>query len=405
MRDIIKSSKLDHVAYDVRGPILDAASAMEEQGEKILKLNIGNPAPFGFRAPEPVVRAISEALIDSQGYSDSKGIPAARQAIIKYHTSKGIEGLSISDVYTGNGVSELITLSMQALLNHGDEILIPSPDYPLWTASATLAGGTVRHYVCDEASGWLPDVTDIRNKITNNTRGIVLINPNNPTGAVYPRALLQEIAELARKFGLVIFSDEIYDRLVMDGREHISIASICPDVFCVTLNGLSKSHLIAGYRCGWMVLSGDKTAARSYIEGLNMLSSMRLCSNVTAQYVIPAAMECLESTKPMIEPGGRIYEQRRAICDALDAIPGISYVKPSAAFYCFPKLDTERFGIIDDERFALDFLHDKKVLITHGRAFHWPDPDHFRIVYLPRIDVLNDSMKKLAEFLSAYRQN
>ncbi len=401
---ITKSSKLDHVAYDVRGPVLDTASAMEAAGEKILKLNIGNPAPFGFEAPAAVLRAMQEHLSAAEGYSDSKGVLAAREAIAAYHRRKGIRNVTSADVYTGNGVSELINMTMQALLNHGDEILIPSPDYPLWTASATLAGGTVRHYICDESSEWMPDISDIRKKITDNTRGIVLINPNNPTGAVYSRDLLLQVARLAQEHNLVVFSDEIYDRMMMDGVEHTSIAAIAPDVFCVTFNGLSKSHLIAGYRCGWMVLSGDKAGAKSYIEGLNMLSSMRLCSNVPAQYAIPAALDCLESTTPLLLPGGRVYEQRRTICDALETIPGISLVRPKAAFYCFPKVDARRFDILDDEKFVLDFLHEKKVLLVHGRAFHWPEPDHFRIVYLPKVEVLIDAADKLRDFLSDYHR-
>ncbi len=405
MQEITKSRKLDHVAYDVRGPVVDAAAEMEAAGEKILKLNIGNPAPFGFRAPEQVVAAMEEKLRASQGYSDSRGVEAARAAIAAYHRGKGLSGVTEKDVYTGNGVSELISLCMQALLDAGDEILIPSPDYPLWTATATLAGGTVVHYHCDERSDWMPDLADIRSKVTPRTRAIVIINPNNPTGALYSRELLEDIAQIAREHGLILFSDEIYDRLVMDGHEHVSIASLCPDVFCVTFNGLSKSHLIAGYRAGWMVLSGDKARAKSYIEGLNMLSNMRLCANVPAQYAIPAALECLDEVKPLLLPGGRIYEQRRAICEALEQIPGMRVVWPKAAFYCFPGIDVKRFGITDDEQFALDFLRAEKVLLVPGRGFHWPEPDHFRIVYLPEVSVLTESARKLENFLSHYRQN
>ncbi len=405
MKTFEKSTKLDGVCYDVRGPVLDEANAMEAQGETILKLNIGNPAPFSFQAPAAVLEALSTNLRGAQGYSDSKGLLAAREAIAAYHTGKGIEGVTAADVYTGNGVSELITMTMQGLLDNGDEILIPAPDYPLWTGAATLAGGKVVHYICDEASDWLPDLADIRRKVTERTKGIVIINPNNPTGALYPREILEGIVQIAREKGLIIFADEIYDRLVMDGLTHTSIAALAPDVFCVTFNGLSKSHLIAGYRAGWMVLSGDKARAKGYIEGLNMLASMRLCSNVPAQYGIPAALNCLESTKPLLQPGGRIYEQRRVICDALEEIEGVSVVRPKAAFYCFPRLDIKRFNITNDEQFVLDFLREKKVLLVQGSGFNWPEPDHFRIVYLPDVGVLSSAAWKLKEFLATYRQN
>ena len=404
MQEITKSRKLDHVAYDVRGPVVDAAAEMEAAGEKILKLNIGNPAPFGFRAPEQVVAAMEEKLHASQGYSDSRGVEAARAAIAAYHRGKGLSGVTEKDVYTGNGVSELISLCMQALLDAGDEILIPSPDYPLWTATATLAGGTVVHYHCDEQSDWMPDLADIRSKVSPRTRAIVLINPNNPTGALYSRALLEDIAQIAREHGLIIFSDEIYDRLVMDGGEHISIASLAPDLFCVTFSGLSKSHMIAGFRIGWMILSGNKRCARGYIEGLNMLSNMRLCSNVPAQSIVQTALGGHQSVESYIVPGGRVYEQRNFIYEALNKIPGVSAVKPRAAFYIFPKLDVEKFNITNDEQFALDLLRDKKILITHGSGFNWGKPDHFRIVYLPRIEVLKEAVEKIADFLSYYHQ-
>ena len=360
MRDICKSRKLDNVAYYVRGPVLDEAMAMEANGETILKLNIGNPATFKFEAPQCIIDPMANMLTSSEGYSTSKGIVEAREAIVGYAKHKGIEGVDVEDVYTGNGCSELITMCMQGLLDQGDEILIPAPDYPLWTASATLAGGTVVHYICDEKSDWMPDLNDIRSKITSKTKAIVIINPNNPTGALYPREILLEIAQIARENGLIIFADEIYDRLVMDGLKHESIAALAPDVFTVTLNGLSKSHLVAGYRVGWMTLSGDKTHVKSYIEGLNMLSSMRLCSNVPAQHTINPALENLDATASLLLPGGRIYEQRRAICEAMDKIDGISYVKPSAAFYVFPKIDAKRFGITNDEKFVLDFLRKRK---------------------------------------------
>ena len=404
MRTFNKSAKLDHVCYDIRGPVLDEANRMEENGETILKLNIGNPAPFGFRAPDEVVKDMMMNLTSTQGYSDSRGLFSARKAIMQYCQIKGIPNVGMNDIYTGNGVSEMITMSMQALLDNGDEILVPAPDYPLWTASVSLGGGTPIHYMCDEQADWNPDIEDIRKKITDRTKGIVIINPNNPTGAVYSREVLEEIVEVAREHDLIIFADEIYDRLVMDGVEHVSIASLCPDLFCVTMNGLSKSHRIAGYRVGWMCLSGDKSHVKGYIEGINMLSNMRLCSNVPAQSVVQTALGGYQSSQELLVPGGRVYEQREFIYKALNNIPGVSAVKPKAAFYIFPKLDIERFNITDDEKFAFDFLRDQKVLVTHGKAFNWPDPDHFRVVYLPRKEVLEETMNKLELFLSKYRQ-
>lgn len=404
MRTFEKSTKLDDVLYDVRGPVVDEANRMEEDGKEILKLNIGNPYPFGFSAPEEVILDMLSNVRTSQGYSDSKGIFSARKAIMQYCQLKGIPGVTMSDIYTGNGVSELINLCMQALLNNGDEILIPAPDYPLWTATAKLAGGNVVHYICDEQSEWYPDIEDIRSKITDRTKAIVIINPNNPTGTLYPREILEQIIQVAREHELIIFSDEIYDRLVMDGLEHVSIASMTEDVFCVTFSGLSKSHMIAGFRVGWMVLSGAKEKAKGYIEGLNMLSSMRLCSNVPAQSIIQTALGGYQSVNEYIRPGGRIYEQREYIYKALMDIPGISVVKPKAAFYIFPKLDTEKFNILDDEKFALDFLKEKKVLIVHGKGFNWMQPDHFRIVYLPNVLQLQKAADALKDFLSHYRQ-
>ena len=404
MRTFNKSTKLDHVCYDIRGPVLDEANRMEENGETILKLNIGNPAPFGFRAPDEVVQDMMMNLTSTQGYSDSRGLFSARKAIMQYCQIKGIPNVGMNDIYTGNGVSEMITMSMQALLNNGDEILVPAPDYPLWTASVSLGGGTPVHYMCDEQADWNPDIEDIKKKITDRTKGIVIINPNNPTGAVYSREILEEIVEVAREHELIIFADEIYDRLVMDGVEHISIASLCPDLFCVTMNGLSKSHRIAGYRVGWMCLSGDKSHVKGYLEGINMLSNMRLCSNVPAQSVVQTALGGYQSSQELLVPGGRVYEQREFIYKALNNIPGVSAVKPKAAFYIFPKLDIERFNITDDEQFAYDFLKEQKVLVTHGKAFNWPDPDHFRVVYLPRKEVLEETMNKLELFLSKYRQ-
>ena len=399
-----KSSKLDNVLYDVRGPVLDEACRMEEQGAQILKLNIGNPAPFGFRAPEEVLYDMGRQLKDCEGYSDSKGLFSARKAIMQYMQTKNVPGVTMDDIYTGNGVSELINLSLSALLNTGDEVLIPAPDYPLWTACVTLAGGKAVHYRCDEEADWMPDIADMRAKITRRTKAIVIINPNNPTGALYPKTLLEDIAELARQHQLILFSDEIYDRLILNGEEHISLASLAPDLFCVTFSGLSKSHMIAGYRVGWMVLSGNKALGRDYIEGLNMLSNMRLCSNVPAQSIVQTALGGFQSVKGYTVPGGRIYEQAEYIYKAVNDIPGLSAVKPKAAFYIFPKIDVKRFRIADDEKFALDLLREKRILIVHGRGFNWPEPDHFRIVYLPRIAVLEEAMGKLKDFLAHYRQ-
>mgnify|MGYP002795768078 FL=1 len=404
MRTFKKSSKLDNVLYDVRGPVVDEAARMEADGTSVLKLNIGNPAPFGFRTPDEVIYDMRRQLTDCEGYSDARGLFSARKAIMQYAQIKKIPNVTMEDIYTGNGVSELINISMSALLDDGDEILIPSPDYPLWTACATLAGGRVVHYVCDEQSDWYPDMDDIRGKITDRTKAIVLINPNNPTGALYPREVLLEIVKIAREHQLMIFSDEIYDRLVMDGEKHVSIASLAPDLFCVTYSGLSKSHMIAGFRIGWMILSGNKNMARDYIEGLNMLSNMRLCSNVPAQSIVQTALGGHQSVEGYIVPGGRIYEQREYIYNAINDIPGLSAVKPKAAFYIFPRIDVNKFNITNDEQFALDLLRDKKILIIHGGGFNWKQPDHFRIVYLPRIEVLKDAMTKIGDFLSYYQQ-
>ena len=404
MRTFEKSSKLDNVLYDVRGPVVDEAGRMEEEGKEILKLNIGNPYPFGFSAPQEVILDMLSNIRTSQGYSDSRGIFSARKAIMQYCQLRGLPNVTTNDIYTGNGVSELINLCMQALLNNGDEILIPAPDYPLWTATATLSGGKVVHYICDEQSEWYPDMDDIRSKITDKTKAIVIINPNNPTGAVYPKDVLEQIVQIAREHELIIFSDEIYDRLVMDQYQHTSIASLAPDLFCVTFSGLSKSHMIAGFRIGWMVLSGPKNRAKGYIEGLNMLSSMRLCSNVPAQSIVQTALGGYQSVNEYIQPGGRIYEQREYIYKALTDIPGITAVKPKAAFYIFPKIDVEKFHIENDEQFALDFLHEKQVLLVPGKGFNWHQPDHFRVVYLPNVLQLEKAAKKLGDFLSTYKQ-
>lgn len=403
-KEIKKSSKLDYVLYDVRGPVVDEAARMEENGTNVLKLNIGNPAPFGFRTPDEVIYDMQRQLTECEGYSAAKGLFSARKAIMQYAQLKNIPNLSIEDIYTGNGVSELINLSMSALLDNGDEVLVPAPDYPLWTACVTLAGGKAVHYICDEQAEWYPDLEDIRSKITERTKAMVIINPNNPTGALYPKEVLQQLVEIAREHQLIIFSDEIYDRLVMEEKEHISIASLAPDLFCVTYSGLSKSHMIAGFRIGWMILSGNKKIAEDYIQGLNMLSNMRLCSNVPAQSVVQTALGGYQSVNRHIVPGGRIYEQREYIYKALNDIPGISAVKPKAAFYIFPKIDTKKFNILNDEKFALDLLKDKKILIVHGGGFNWGKPDHFRVVYLPRVEVLKDAMESLRDFLGYYKQ-
>ena len=404
MRTFKKSSKLNNVLYDVRGPVVDEAERMEEAGTQILKLNIGNPAPFGFHTPDEVIYDMRRQLTECEGYSPAQGLFSARKAIMQYAQLKKIPNVTMDDIYTGNGVSELINLCMSALLDDGDEILIPAPDYPLWTACATLAGGKAVHYICDEQADWYPDLDDIRRKITGRTKGIVIINPNNPTGALYPRELLQQIVEIAREHQLIIFSDEIYDRLVMDGEEHVSIASLAPDLFCVTYSGLSKSHMIAGFRIGWMIFSGNKKIAKDYMEGVKMLSNMRLCSNVPAQSIVQTALGGHQSVNSYLVPGGRIYEQREYIYRALTDIPGITAVKPKAAFYIFPKIDVKKFNITDDEKFALDLLRDKKILLIHGGGFNWQEPDHFRVVYLPRIEVLRESVTKIADFFSYYHQ-
>ena len=404
MRTFEKSSKLEHVLYDVRGPVVDEATRMEEQGMKILKLNIGNPAPFGFTAPEEVILDMRDNIVDCQGYSDSRGIFAARKAIMQYAQLKQIPDVTMKDIYTGNGASELIQLSMHALLNPGDEVLIPSPDYPLWTACVNLSGGKAVHYICDEESDWYPDLQDMESKITSKTKALVIINPNNPTGALYPKELLEQIADITRRHELIIFSDEMYDRLVMDGEQHISIASLAPDLFCVTFSGLSKSHMACGFRVGWMIFSGNKELGKSYMEGVNMLSNMRLCSNVPGQSIIQTALGGYQSVNEYIVPGGRVYEQREFICKAINDIPGLSVVKPKAAFYVFPKIDVKKFNIHDDQRFALDLLREKRVLIVPGSGFNWQQPDHFRIVYLPRVEELDAAMDKMKDFFANYKQ-
>lgn len=405
MKVFEKSKKLDNVCYDIRGPIMDEANRMSDNGIKILKLNIGNPAPFNFNAPDEIICDMIYNLRESEGYSDSKGIFSARKAIMQYCQLKEIPNVDLNSIYTGNGVSELITMSMQGLLDNGDEILIPAPDYPLWTASVNLAGGKAVHYMCDEQNEWNPDIDDIKSKINEHTKGIVIINPNNPTGALYSEEILKEIVEIARKTGIIIFADEIYDRLVMDGLRHVSIASLAPDVPCVTFNGLSKSHRVAGFRSGWMVISGDKSRIKGYIEGLNLLSSMRLCSNVPSQQIIQTALGGYQSVDALLKPGGRIYEQREFIYNALNAIDGVSAVKPKAAFYIFPKFDKNKFKLKNDEKFVLDFLKQKKILTIQGSAFNYPEPDHMRIVYLPDIKELKYVSEQLSDFLNGYTQD
>jgi len=404
MRYYDKSSKLNHVSYDVRGPALDEAMRMEEDGIHILKLNIGNPAPFGFRTPDEVVQDMASQLRDTEGYSDSRGLFAARKAIMQYDQIKGIPNVTMNDIYTGNGVSDLINLVMQAMVETGDEILVPSPDYPLWTACVTLAGGKAVHYLCDEQAEWMPDIADIRAKVTSNTKAIVIINPNNPTGALYPREVLEQIVEVARENQLIILSDEIYDRLVMDGAEHVSIASLAPDLFCITFNGLSKSHMIAGWRIGWISISGNKRLGRGLLEGINMMSNMRLCSNVPAQSIVQTALGGHQSVKGYVVEGGRVRKQRDFVYERLCQIDGISVVKPKAAFYVFPRLDPNKFNITDDEQFQLDLLQDKRVLIVPGKGFNWETPGYFRIVFLPRRAVLGEALDAIEDFLSYYRQ-
>ncbi|KMQ52598.1 Aspartate aminotransferase [Chitinispirillum alkaliphilum] len=404
MDSIKKSAKLDNVLYDIRGPVLDEAKLLEEEGYKILKLNTGNPAPFGLLAPDEVIHDMILNLSQTQGYCDSKGLFPARKAIMQYCQEKDIKGVDIEDIYIGNGVSEVIQMSLQALLNNGDEILIPSPDYPLWTAAANLSGGRAVHYHCDEQSEWYPDLEDIRKKITPKTKGIVVINPNNPTGALYPRELLEEIVEIARENKLIIFSDEIYDKILYDDNEHTSMASLADDVFFVTFNGLSKTYRVAGFRVGWMIVSGNKAIASDYLEGLTMLASMRLCSNVPGQSIIQTALGGYQSIKDLTAKGGRLYEQRKICCSILSEIEGISFVEPKGTFYIFPKIDIKRFNIKSDEKFMLDLLRDQRILMVHGTGFNWPEPDHFRIVFLPRPDELREAMNCVKTFLHNYRQ-
>ncbi len=404
MQKIDKSTKLANVCYDIRGPVLQRARQMEEEGQRIIKLNIGNPAAFGFEVPEEIQQDVIRNMSKAGGYTDSKGLFEPRKAIMHYTQSKHIQGVTVDDIIVGNGVSELIVMAMQGLLNNGDQVLVPMPDYPLWTAAVTLAGGTARHYLCDEATGWMPDLKDIESKITANTRGIVVINPNNPTGALYPREILEGIIEIARHHSLVIFADEIYDKVLYDGNEHTSIAALADDVLIVTFNGLSKNYRTCGYRAGWMVLSGEKKYAKDYIEGLNMLASMRLCANVPGQLAIQTALGGYQSIEDLVAPEGRLCKQRDIAYELLNAIPGVSCTKPQAAMYLFPKLDPEMYPIKDDQQFILDLLLEEKVLLVQGTGFNWKTPDHFRVVFLPNVDDLTEAIKRIARFLENYRK-
>ncbi|RVT50393.1 pyridoxal phosphate-dependent aminotransferase [Rubrivivax albus] len=404
MKPIAKSSKLANVCYDIRGPVLDKARQMEEEGHKIIKLNIGNLAVFGLEPPEEIVQDIIRNLPAAAGYTDSKGLFAPRKSVVHYTQEKGIAGVTVDDVYLGNGASELIVMALNALLDDGDEILVPAPDYPLWTAAVSLSGGTPRHYLCDEGAGWVPDLDDIRSKITERTKGIVVINPNNPTGALYPDDLLRDIVELARQHQLIVFADEIYDKTLFDGNRHTSLAALSDDVLTVTFNGLSKNYRSCGYRAGWMVVSGDKRHAGDYIEGLNMLASMRLCANTPGQLAIQTALGGYQSINDLVAPTGRLCKQRDLAYERLSAMPGVSVVKPKAALYMFPRLDPKLYPIADDQDFAYELLADEKVLIVQGTGFNWPTPDHFRLVFLPNMDDLDDALNRIERFLGHYRK-
>jgi len=403
VKTFLKSDKLNNVCYDIRGPVLELASRMEEEGQKIIKLNIGNVGVFGFDPPEEIQQDMIRNLVNSAAYSDSKGIFTARKAIMHYSQEKNIKGVTLDDIYTGNGVSELIVLAMNALLNNGDEVLVPAPDYPLWTAAVSLSGGTPIHYMCDEENNWAPNIDDMRAKITPNTKGIVVINPNNPTGAIYSEQSLKAIVALAEEFGLIIFADEIYDKTLYEGKTHTSIASLSEDVLMITFNGLSKNYRSCGYRAGWMIVSGDKESAKDYIEGLNMLSSMRLCSNVPGQWAIQTALGGYQSIDELVAEGGRLRRQRDLSFDLITKIPGVTCVKPDAALYLFPKLDPQMYPIKNDQEFIAEFLKEEKVLLVQGSGFNWPYPDHFRLVFLPNEDVLREAIARLAKFLARYR--
>jgi alanine-synthesizing transaminase len=400
--DLMQSRKLANVCYDIRGPVLEEAKRLEEEGRRIIKLNIGNPAPFGFEAPDEILVDVIRNLPTAQGYSDSQGLLSARTAIVQHYQEQGIDTLDVDDVWLGNGVSELISISLQALLDDGDEVLVPAPDYPLWTASTSLAGGHPVHYLCDEATGWQPDLDDLRSKITERTKAIVVINPNNPTGAVYSAEVLNEIAALAREHGLVVLADEIYDKILYDDAVHVPFAKLAPDVFALTFNGLSKAYRVAGFRSGWMVVSGPKRHATNYIEGITILANMRLCANVPAQHAVQVALGGRQSIRDLILPGGRLLEQRDTAVQALREIPGVSCAVPKGALYVFPRLDPEVYPIKDDQRFVLELLRAQHVLVVQGTGFNWPHPDHLRIVTLPRSDDLRDAIGRIGEFLSQY---
>ncbi len=404
MQPIQKSQKLANVCYDIRGPVLEHAKRMEEEGHRIIKLNIGNPAPFGFFAPDEIIEDVIANLQNASGYCDSKGLFAARKAIMHYAQQKHIPNVGMEDIYIGNGVSELIVMAMQALLDNGDEVLVPAPDYPLWTAAVSLAGGRPVHYLCDESEGWLPSIADIRAKITPRTKALVVINPNNPTGALYPDHILQQLVEAAREFGLILYADEIYDKVLYDGATHTSIASLAPDLMVCTFNGLSKNYRACGYRAGWMILSGEKRHAKDYIEGLNMLASMRLCANVPAQYAIQTALGGYQSIDDLVAPGGRLARQRDLAWELLTAIPGVSCVKPQGALYLFPRLDPAIYPIEDDQQFILELLQQERVLLVQGSGFNWVAPDHFRVVFLPNSDDLIEAIGRIARFLENYRK-
>jgi alanine-synthesizing transaminase len=402
--EILKSNKLANVFYDIRGPVLDAAKRMEEEGHRILKLNIGNPKPFGLDAPEEIIQDVIYNLPDSEGYCDSKGLFSARKAIMQYAQQKRIANVTIEDIIIGNGVSELIVMCMQGLLNNGDEVLVPAPDYPLWTGAVSLAGGKAVHYVCDEQADWFPDLDDIRNKITERTRAMVLINPNNPTGAVYPDEVIKGMLQIAREHNLIVFSDEIYDKILFDGVTHTSTASLADDLLIITFNGLSKNYRLAGFRSGWMIISGAKHKARDYIQGLEMLATMRLCANVPSMHAIQTALGGYQSINDLVNADGRIVQQRDIAYEMLNDIPGISCVKPKGALYCFPKVDIKRFNIRNDERMVLDLLEQQKILLVHGTAFNWASPDHFRVVFLPRPEDLTAAMTRMRHFFETYQQ-
>ncbi|MCW2641126.1 MAG: aminotransferase AlaT [Dactylosporangium sp.] len=400
---VTQSAKLANVCYEIRGPVLRQAKQMEAEGQRILKLNIGNPAPFGFEAPEEVLQDVIRNLPSAHGYGDSKGLLSARRAVVQYYQQKGVDGVDIEDVYLGNGVSELIVMAMQGLLDNGDEVLIPAPDYPLWTAAVSLAGGQPVHYVCDEQAGWLPDPADVEARITDRTRAIIIINPNNPTGAVYSTEVLKGLVEVARRHNLVVLSDEIYDKILYDGVTHTSTATLAPDLVCLTFNGLSKAYRVAGFRTGWMVISGAKQHAESYIEGLDVLANMRLCPNMPTQYAVQTALGGYQSINDLVLPGGRLLAQRDRAWELLNEIPGVSCVKPTGALYAFPRLDPKMYPIVDDEKFVMDLLVQERLLVVQGTGFNWPRPDHFRIVTLPRVTDIEEAIGRIARFLSTYR--